>query len=122
LAKRRLNLLANNVPLKKLSNAIFFMGYLVKLSASGIWFIDSMGNLFTHAKLNSSKLIFRKIVQKLPISTGGFIIEVEGIPTRFKCLHGPKPDEFYAGILEYKHTYVLYGFYKEEHKTTRRMV
>lgn len=122
LAARRLVLLKQGIKLKKLGNAIFFIGDLIKLAHHGVWFIDSLGNLFTHIKMERASLVFRKIVKKIPINTGGYIIEVEGLPTRFKCLHGPKATEPYAGILKHGNNHILYGFYEKEYDKTWRKI
>ena len=56
------------------------------------------------------------------MEAGGSIIEVEGIPSRFKTLYTLRKDELYAGILKDGFEYILYGVYKEKHKDTRREI
>jgi hypothetical protein len=122
LAIRRLEIMKLGGPLKKLSSACFFLGDLVKIAKPNIWFIDSIGQLFQYKKVNNSKLVFRKIKNIIPISTGGSIIEVEGIHSRFKCLFKPNENVRYAGILELSMAHILYGLYDEQPKDTRRKV
>jgi hypothetical protein len=122
LAKRRLRLLADGVPLFKLKNALFFLGDLIKIANPKTWFIDSNGKLFNYKKTTSVKLDFHKITKIIPIQTGGAIIEVDGIPNRFKVLHTPIAAEKCAGILHMGLATVLYGLYSSIPETTRRMV
>ncbi len=122
LALRRLKLLKQGIPLKRLSKAVFFLGDLVKLGTSSTWFIDSKGKIFTYKKVTSAKLISKKIIKVIPITTGGAILEVEGISSRFKCLFAPKPYQKYAGVLIYKLSYILYGLYSEPFSDTTRRI
>lgn len=122
LAKRRLDLLSQGVPLKRISKAIFFLGDLIKLAKPTMWFMDSNGEVFRYTKHKRVKLIHRKIVGKHIIPSGGAIIEVEGIATRFKMLFAPRNNEQYAGILEIWPSYVLYGVYENKQKDSWRMV
>lgn len=87
LARRRLRMSCDpKVHLFKITNAIFFLGDLVKLASKKSWFIDSNGKLFNYEKKTRAKLKYYKITQVLPIGTGGAVIEVEGLTTRFKTL------------------------------------
>ena len=122
LALRRLHLRNMGVPLSKIHHAIFFLGDLIKLATPTTWFIDSNGRLFNYTKTNRANLKFYKIAKKIPISTGGVIIEAEGINTRFKALYMPSTDMTYVGILHCGMTLVLYGFYTEKHQDTWRRV
>ena len=122
LAKRRLQLLKEGVPLYKLKNAIFFLADLIKLATPKTYFIDSNGKLFNYKKTTSVKLEFYKIVKVIAIPTGGAIIEVDGIPNRFKVLNIPTEAEKCAGILRMGMSNILYGVYTSIPETTRRMV
>ena len=122
LALRRLSLLKKEIPLKRLNTAIFFLGDLVKLAHRKIWFIDSAGTIFQYKKSQKAKLIFRKITLQINIPSGGSIIEVEGIASRFKCLHTPRNGEQYAGLLVDGRSYILYGLYQEKPDDTWRMI
>ena len=122
LAKRRLKLAFDEVKLKKLSKAIFFLGDLIKLAKPSVWFIDSSGAVFRHTKASRAQLLFRKIKQLHLIPTGGAVIEVEGIPSRFKCLFAPRLGEQYAGVLKLGMSYILYGVYETQHQDTWRKV
>lgn len=122
LAKRRLMLLHSGVKLKPLSKAIFFLGDLVKIAKPKCWYIDSNGLIFNYKKSQTVKLVFRKIKATHIIRTGGAILEIEGIPSRFKCLYAPKPNEIYAGLLVSGLSYILYGVYETLHKDTRRKI
>jgi hypothetical protein len=122
LALRRLNLAANGIKLKKLGRATFFLADFIKLARKTTWFIDSAGNVFQYKKDLNVKLTFKKIKQIIPISSGGAIVEVEGIPTRFKTLYMPDVENTYAGLLQHGMGYILYGTYTEKYKDTRRMI
>ena len=122
LAKRRLKLMADEIKLKKLGKAVFFLGDLLKLAKPTLWFIDSSGQVFKHVKSIRAKLEFRKIKQLHVIPTGGAIIEVEGIPSRFKSLYAPQLGEQYAGVLKLGMSYILYGVYETQHQDTWRMI
>lgn len=122
LAARRLKILAGGTKLYRLSNAIFFLGDLIKLATPQTSFIDSKGKLFAYKKTSSAKLKFYKIKKVIPIPTGGAIIEVEGIPARFKVLQTPSDDIRCAGILLYGMSYILYGLYNYTPEDTRRMI
>lgn len=111
LAKRRLLLLSQGVKLKPLKKAIFFLGDLIKFSNPTKWFIDSTGKVFRHVKSTRAKLVFKKIEKLIPIPSGGAIVQVEGIPSRFKLLFFPSPGSMYAGLLKLNNSYILYGMY-----------
>lgn len=113
LAKRRLMLLKQGVPLKKLSKAIFYLGDLIKVAKASIWFIDSKGTVFNYKKQTFSKVISRKITRIIPINTGGAIIEVEGIMSRFKVLFTPNPYVKYASLVVDGLSYILYSLHEE---------
>jgi hypothetical protein len=123
LAKRRLIIMQDKkVKLKPLGKAVFFLGDLIKLATKNTWFIDSIGNIFQYKKSISTKLIFRKIKGIFHIPSGGAVIEVEGIATRFKTLYSPKDYERYAGILLHNMGYIFYGVYDEPYSDTRRFI
>ncbi len=122
LAKRRLSLLAKGVPLKPLGMAIFFLGDLVKLATKRTWFIDSNGKLFQYKKTKAVPLLFGRIILQINIPSGGSVIEVEGIPARFKCLYSPVNGEKYAGVLKYGIGYILYGLYVDKPNDTWRKI
>lgn len=122
LAMRRLQLKNQGVTLCKLKYAVFFIGDMLKLCKGSTWFIDSEGNTFEYHKTKRVPLVFRPIAQILPIKTGGAIIEVQGVGTRFKTLHAPKGTEKWAGVLLVGVAYILYGIYDEKLEDTTRMV
>ena len=122
LAMRRLAAKQNGAKMFKIKTAIFFLGDLVKIAKPNMWFIDINGKLFNYNKTTRVRLKFYKIKLNIPISTGGSIIEVEGIATRFKSLFSPDRDKRYAGILHDKKSLILYGFYTEKHTDTWRKV
>ena len=127
LGERRLQLANQNFETKqfnlyKLKNAIFFLGDLIKLATAGQYFIDSAGLVFNYKKTTIVPLIFKKIKQIIPIKTGGAIVEIEDIPSRYKCLYMPV-DKHYAGLLELSsREYILYGLYATPQKATRRKI
>lgn len=122
LALRRLELMKQKVKLKKLGRAMFFLADFIKIATRTTWFIDSNGKVFQYKKATSSKLIFKKIKNIFPMPAGGAIIEVEGIPSRFKTLYLPPLENTYAGLLKHGMAYILYGTYSDQHKNTRRMI
>lgn len=122
LAMRRLAIKNEGVKLFKITNAIFFLGDLIKLAKPNMWFIDSKGKIFNYSKTIRALLKFHKIAKNIPIKTGGSIIEAEGIITRFKSLFSPDKDKTHVGILHFGKSLILYGFYTEKHKDTWRMI
>jgi hypothetical protein len=122
LAIRRLQLLNSGVKLKQLARAVFFLGDLIKLATSSTWFIDYAGNVFRYVKSKNVKLTFKKITKILPIKSGGAIVEIDGIPTRFKSLYMPNAEDTHAGVLCDKASFILYGFYDKKYSDTRRLI
>ena len=122
LALRRLQLTVEEVPLAKLSNAVYFLGDLIKIADPKLWFIDSAGKLFNYKRTTRAKLKFYKISQLIPIKTGGVIVEVEGLSQRFKALYPPTEDKLFVGILHFGLALILYGFYNQKHDESWRLV
>lgn len=122
LAKRRIYLVKTGVKIKKLSRAVFFLGDLIKVAKASTWMIDSAGNVFQYKKTKSVKLVYKPIKQVIPIKSGGAIIEVQGIASRFKCLYKPSNNVKYAGVIEYGMSYILYDLSTEQFDPTRRMI
>ena len=122
LAKRRLSLLASGVKLKRIGTAVFFLGDLIKLATAKRWFVDSSGLVFKYTKSTTVKLMFKPIELIHSIPSGGAIIKVKGIPSRFKCLYEPEAHEIYAGVLKIGLSYILYGVYDTLHDDTRRKI
>lgn len=119
LAARRLQMLSQGVKLYNIRQAIFFLADLVKLSHSDQWFIDSSGKLFKYTKSQYAKLIYKRIKTIIPIPTGGAIIEVHGIPERFKTLFLPSTAEIYAGVVQFGRRMLFYGVSDRLHKDRR---
>jgi len=122
LALRRLKLKAEGAELFKISKAIYFLGDLIKLSTPHTWFIDSEGKTFKYIKSTKAELHFHKVTDVIPIKTGGAIIEVENLSTRFKALYTPDTANRYAGILHYGKSLILYGFYNQAYSKTWRKI
>jgi len=122
LASRRLQLKNSGIKLAKLKYAIFFIGDMLKLCKGTTWFIDSEGVVFEYRKTRKVPLVFKPISQIIPIKTGGAIVEVQGIGTRFKVLHAPTGTQKYAGLLLVGVGYILYGLYDEKLEDTVRAV
>lgn len=122
LAQRRLAMTAKSAPIYPLRVAIYYLGDFIKLAKSNYWFIDNNGKVFTYKKTTSVKLRFRKVRSVIPSKTTGSIIEVEGLPDRFKTLFIPKDHLKYAGILEYRGINIFYGMYDKKYSDTRRMI
>ncbi len=122
LAKRRLVMLNAGVSLKKLGRAVFFLADFIKVSKPDMWFIDSAGLVFSHKKSTRALLQHKKVSRMIPIASGGALIEVQGVPGRFKTLYTPGPTQRYAGMLKIGMGYILYGLYEELHKDSWRLV
>lgn len=124
LALRRLALKAQDTKLYKINKTIFFLGDLIKLSTSNTWFIDSVGKVFKYVKTARAKLDFYKIIQIINIPTGGTVVEVVGMSTRFKTLYAPNFNETatYAGILTLNKGPILYGLYDQKYDSTWRLI
>ena len=122
LALRRLKLKVEEVDLFKISKAIYFLGDLIKISTPHTWFIDSNGKIFKYLKTTKAELRFYKITEIIPIKTGGVIIEVESLSTRFKALYTPETANRVAGILHYGKSLILYGFYDQVYSKTWRKI
>ena len=122
LGLRRARLAADNVDLFRISKAIFFLGDLVKLAKAHTWFIDNTGKIFNYKKHRRAKLSFHKITNVIRIPSGGALIEVDSISSRFKCLFPPDVETRYAGILTIGMMHILYGFYPDKHQDTFRMI
>lgn len=122
LAVRRLKLADRKEPLFRLKKAIFFVGDLIKLTKSTTWYIDSEGQTFSYKKTTKVPLVFKPISSILPIKTGGSIVEVAQVSSRFKTLLAPTGREKYAGLLRVGHGYILYGLYEEKLEDTYRIV
>lgn len=121
LGLRRLQMDVHN-KLFPIGTAIYFIQDIIKLAKSTTWFIDSHGQIFQHRKIIRAKLKTHKIKQVLPASGLGCVIEVEGLPERFKSLQVPKPEDLYAGVITYSGKNLLYGYYCEPIKQTWRLV
>jgi len=119
---RRLRILNKGQALQKIGRAIFFLGDLVKIAKRQSYFIDSNGKLFQYKKSMRAKLTFKRLLNVIPIATGGALLEVEGINSRFKCLFAPKTLELYVGVLEFGKSHILYGLYEQPYKSTWRMI
>jgi hypothetical protein len=121
LAERRLALASQGVALYKLKYAIYFLQDMIKITKGETWFIDSAGNLFKYKKSKSCRLVFKKVLKTLNHS-GVFVLEVEGIPTRYKTLYPASPDQTWAGILYTPDGPLLYGLYNKYYEDTRRFI
>lgn len=119
LAKRRLQIKENK---HTLSKALFFLADLLKYASPATYFIDSNGKVFKYIKSTSAKLTFKKITAVHRIAMGA-LIEVEGLPGRYKCLFAPVEGQEYAGMLKVAtRSYILYGLYDKQYKDTIRKV
>lgn len=122
LSRRRLQLKSEGVKLAQISNAVYFLGDLIKLADRKTWFIDSIGNIFKYKKSNRAKLHFYKIENLIPITTGGVIVVGKNLNTRFKSLYAPAADKTHIGVLHFNKTHILYGFYNQAYDSTWRMI
>ena len=122
LSRRRLQLAVDNAPLFPIRQAIYFLGDLIKLAKSSTWFVDSSGALFQYKKSQRAKLLVRKITRILPTTGLGVVLELEGIPQRFKTTFKPDADVSYAAVLQSGLAYIFYGLYVDPPKESWRLV
>ena len=122
LAGRRLALKDQNQDLHKIGKAIFFLGDLIKIADSKTWFIDSVGNYFEYKKTKRVPLVFKPIQALIPLRSGGALVEVQRLSSRFKILMAPTGQEKWAGLLQVGEGYILYGLYEEQLEDTYRMI
>lgn len=123
LGLRRLELAQDpSVNLFPIRTAYYYLGDVVKTAKRTTWFIDSAGVPFQYKKSSRAKLTCHPVIKVLPLKGMGAIVELQGIPTRFKTLFAPKDDTPYAGVLQWGLGYILYGFYAEPFKPSHRMV
>lgn len=122
LSIRRMAIKLAGGKLFRLHKAIFFLGDLIKIAKKGLWFIDSSGKIFEYHKTTRVKLKYHKITKLIRNPVGGAIVEVEGIPSRFKSLFFPSNDKLYAGILHNGLSTILYGFYDAKYKDSWRTI
>jgi len=122
LAKRRLQLLKEGKKLYRLKYALFFIADLLKFTKGATWYIDSTGKIFQYSKTRRVPLVFKRIKKVISIKTGGAIIEVHGLPYRFKTLFKPLIEQKYVGLLYFDNGYILYGFYDKLYDKTTRMI
>lgn len=122
IGKRRLQI-DENVKKFSLRKAIFYIQDLIKITHSLTWFVDNNGKLFSYKKSKVVPLIFKRILKVIPNRVGGAILEIEGLPTRFKTLHIPPVEHKYAGMLKLSPlSYILYGTYDRKYKDTTRKI
>jgi len=115
LGLRRLQLKTLNEKLYPIRTAIYFLADLIKLGKSTTWFIDSNGKVFQYEKNTRAKLTTRKIKNVFPVDAVGCVLELAGVPHRFKAMTRPKDEQIYARVLQLGMIYIFYG-YCEAHK------
>lgn len=119
---RRLVMKKQGAPMFTITKAVYFIGDLIKLSKTTTWFIDNAGHTFQYKKAMRAKLTCHKVRQVLPAKGMGAVVELEGVPSRFKILYAPSASQGYAGILHLGLGNIIYGFYEEPFKATTRAV
>jgi hypothetical protein len=122
LSLRRLHIAKAKGSLYPIRRAIYFLGDFIKLAKKHLWFIDSKGQYFQYQKTTRAKLQFYKIENIFPIATGGAVVQVQGLPQRFKVLFKPDSTIKWAGIIEFKKLKILYGLYADNQPTSWRMI
>lgn len=122
LSRRRLAMKNMGAPLYPLRRAVFFMGDFLKLAKPGYWFIDSNGYIFTYRKSIKAVLTFKRITKVIPGKSTGSIVEVAGIPERFKTVFQVNPGMRYAGIIEYRGIHIFYGVYDRQYRDSWRKI
>lgn len=123
LAQRRLTLYIEGAKLYKIKKAVFGLGDFLYLANTATWFIDSNGNLFRHKRAYTAKLTFSKINKVIAPKKGmGSILEVEGVPHRFRTILRVDDSHQYAGVLSLYKMKFLYGTYDKKYRDTIRKV
>lgn len=122
LGKRRLAMSNSGVRVFPIRRSIYFLSDLIKLSKANTWFIDSMGEIFQYKKSTRCPLLCKRIKNIHPMKNMGSSLELEGIPTRFKVMFSPKPEEIYAGVIKHGRGYIIYGLYTQPFADSWRMV
>jgi hypothetical protein len=122
LSLRRLKLATQGTRLYRINLAVYFLGDLIKLAKSKTWWIDSQGKLFEYKKTTGAKLKFYRLEKCFTTQGMGAVIQVCGLPQRFKTMFIPTQQDTWCGILEWNNIKIFYGFYAEQHKETWRMI
>jgi hypothetical protein len=122
LGQRRAIMASNGAKLLLIKKAYHFLGDFIGQAKSGRWYIDNLGRHFKYEKQVYADLNFYKIKKIIPGKTTGSIIEVEGIPTRFKTLFNIPVENQYAGILSNTGSHILIGTFEKPYKSSRRKI
>lgn len=122
LSLRRLNLIKQRQPVYNINLAVYFLGDLIKLSKPKTWWIDTQGKVFEYKKSQRAKLRFYKLDKCFTTQGMGAVIQVCGLPQRFKSMFLPEQSDTWCGILEWNKIKIFYGYYKEQHKETWRLI
>lgn len=123
LGRRRLHLDGLGVPLYRLRKAIYYYGDFLRAAKSGYWFIDSSGQVFQYTKTLRAKARCHKIKRIIsPKDSMGSIVEVEGIPERFRTIYMAPKGHRYACLLHLGQSRIYYGSFEQPFKETWRMI
>ncbi len=123
LSRRRLQLTVSDEKLYKLHQAIFFLGDLIKVAENNPWFIDSEGKIFQYSKTEFCQVECFPVEKIIPIPSGGSIVELRGVPNRFKTLHTHTYEFKYGLVLTRKdRARILYGLCNEHQPTRRKKI
>lgn len=121
LGKRRMHIIqAEGKVIAPIKRGVYFLADLIKLARAKVWFIDNTGTVFQYKKTIRAKLTCHKLKNIIPGHNVGVIVEVEGIPQRFKLLYRPTSEYTYVGLLYYNHSYILYGMYMKPFEPSYR--
>ena len=122
LGKRRSIIKASGSLVYSINVAVYFLSDLIKLSTPNTWWIDNAGNHFKYQKFTRAKLKFYKIKNCYVLPGMGAVIELQGLPMRFKLLYKPDEDKTWAGVLHWDKNTVLYGVYDTFQRESWRLV
>lgn len=122
LGRRRLQLQADNITLYPIGKALYFLSDLIKTAKASTWFLDNHGKLFQRQKTQRAVLECYPIQEVFPTEGLGAVVQLKGIPTRFKTAFKPHQTQGYAGVLKLGVSYIFYGYYTEPFKKSWRMV
>jgi len=123
LARRRLHLESTGVLLYPLKKTAFFLHDFIKLAGGGYHFIDSSGKVFKYKKHLKCRLVFKRVTRVISSASMGSILEVEGMPQRFKTMQSFQHHHgLWAGLLKYQGSWLYFGVYNQQYRDTWRMI
>jgi hypothetical protein len=110
LSKRRLRVLGSGMALYRIKKCFFYYADLLKFATPVKYFVDSAGNVFNYRKSLRCTITYH-VVDKITRTSLGAVVELKGLPIRFKILHYPIDFPKYASIINAGKAKLLYGLH-----------